>query len=129
MVGVESRDVFLQSGPYDEPRPFCDRGRLPSLGKLGAEAVWIAFVVVQACDGVLTAVAIHAFGMSAEGNPLILWYAHAIGPTAAVCGAKLFGVGCGAVLHLTARHGMVAALTVWYLLFAIGPWLQVLALG
>jgi hypothetical protein len=108
MVGVESRHVSR---------------------KLGTEAIWIAFVLVQILDGVLTAVAIQAFGMNAEGNPLILWYAHAIGPNAALCGAKLFGVGCGAVLHLTAHHRAVAALTACYVLFAIVPWLQVLALG
>jgi hypothetical protein len=76
---------------------------------------------------VLTSVGIQTLGTSVEGNPLIVWYAHSVGPAAAVWGAKLFAVGCGAVLHLTARYLTVAVLAFLYLLCAIGPWLHLLS--
>jgi hypothetical protein len=97
------------------------------MGSLAAQGIWIAFVLVQALDGVLTSVGIQTLGTSIEGNPLIAWYAYAVGPAAAVWGAKLFAVGCGAVLHLTARYRTMVALVFMYLLCAIGPWLHLLS--
>jgi hypothetical protein len=41
--------------------------------------------------------------------------------------AKLFAVTCGAVLYLTARHRWVAILTLVYIVFAVGPWVQLLS--
>jgi hypothetical protein len=38
-----------------------------------AQAIWIAFVLVQALDGVMTFVGMHTFGLSIEANPLIAW--------------------------------------------------------
>jgi uncharacterized membrane protein len=89
-----------------------------------AQAIWIAFVLVQALDGVMTLVGIHTFGLGIEANPLIAWYAHALGPAIAVSGAKLFAVGCGIALYLTAHYRTIAALAITYVLAAVGPWIH-----
>ena len=91
-----------------------------------AEATWIAFVLVQALDGVMTLVGIHTFGLQIEANPLITWYAYTLGPAAAVLAAKLFAVGCGVALYLTARYRTIAALVFTYVLCAVGPWIHLL---
>ena len=58
-------------------------------GKDGlAEAIWIAFVVVQALDGAMTFIGIHRFGTHIEANPLLAWYAQALGPAAGAGGGK-----------------------------------------
>jgi hypothetical protein len=93
-----------------------------------AEIGWLAFVTVQALDGVMSYVGVHAIGPGIEANPLIGWYLAVFGPAAAFLGAKLFAVACGAVLHLTGRHEWVAGLTAVYVVFAVAPWVHVLAL-
>jgi hypothetical protein len=91
-----------------------------------AQATWIAFVLVQALDGVMTLVGMQTFGLHIEANPLIAWYAYALGPEIAVSAAKLFAVGCGVALYLTARYRTIAALTFTYVLCAVGPWIHLL---
>ena len=93
------------------------------------QILWIAFVLTQAIDGGLTSLGIQALGISIEGNPLIVWYAHVVGPVAAIWGAKLFAVGCGIILYLTAQHRTIAALVFMYLACAIVPWLHLLSSG
>lgn len=89
-----------------------------------AQSIWIAFVLVQALDGVMTFVGIQTFGTRIEANPLVAWYVHALGPALALFAAKLFAVGCGIALYLTARHRTLAALALTYLLGAVGPWIH-----
>jgi hypothetical protein len=91
-----------------------------------ADLLWVVFVAVQALDGAMSYVGIRAFGLWIEGNPLVAWYTAALGPALALTGAKLFAVGCGLVLYLTARYGLMALLTLFYLAFAIVPWIGVL---
>ncbi len=91
------------------------------------KTIWLAFVVIQVLDGMLTVAGMYAFGTGVEANPLIEWYAGALGPAAAVCGAKLFAVGCGAILYVTARYRTMAALAALYVLCAIAPWLHLLS--
>ena len=90
-----------------------------------AQAIWVAFVAVQALDGVLTFIGMQTYGLRIEANPLIAWYASVIGPALAVSAAKLFAVGCGLALYLTARYGTIAALALFYIVGAIGPWIEV----
>ncbi len=102
--------------------PACMRER-----RLGAvEGLWLAFVAVQVLDGVLTYLGVRIFGLSIEANPLVAWYAGALGTVAGLIAAKLFAIGCASVLYVTARHRTVAVLTVIYLVFAIVPWAHVL---
>jgi uncharacterized membrane protein len=91
------------------------------------ELIWLAFVAVQVLDGVMSYVGVHRIGWM-EGNPLVAWYAAVLGPALAFTVVKLFAVACGSVLYLKARHGAVAALTVFYLAFAVFPWVSIIAM-
>jgi hypothetical protein len=101
---------------------------IPPRRLTGAETAWILFVVVQALDGVFSYVGVRTIGSGIEANPLLAWYLSVIGPGAVFLGAKLFAVGCGAILYVTGRHGWIAGLTATYVVFAVGPWVHVLAL-
>lgn len=90
------------------------------------DMVWLAFVVVQALDGMLSYVGVRTIGPWIEANPLVAWYASLYGPATAFVGAKLFAVACGTVLYAMSRHRTLALLTLIYLLFAVGPWIQLL---
>jgi hypothetical protein len=90
------------------------------------EIVFLAFVTVQVLDGVMSYVGVHMFGPWIEANPLVAWYAATFGPAVAFTAVKLFAVACGTLLYLTARHRTVAALTLFYLAFAVVPWAHVL---
>jgi hypothetical protein len=100
--------------------------RIPSRRLSKAEIAWLAFVTVQALDGMLSYVGVSTIGAGIEANPLLAWYLQAFDPAVVFAAAKLFAVACGAVLYLTARHHWVVALTVVYVLFAVGPWVHVL---
>jgi hypothetical protein len=88
--------------------------RLPPRRLSRAELVLLAFVTVQVLDGVMSYVGVHTFGSWIEANPLVAWY------------ASMFAIGCGTILYLMARHRTVAALTLFYLAFAVVPWVHVL---
>ena len=45
----------------------------------------------------------------------------------ALLGAKLMAAGCGVVLYLTGVHRILAGLTAFYGVAAIGPWLAIFA--
>jgi hypothetical protein len=45
-----------------------------------------------------------------------------VGPGAGLTATKLLAACCGIVLHLLRVHGLVAALTAFYLAVAIVPW-------
>jgi hypothetical protein len=99
---------------------------LPS-GKFSkAELVWLAFVTVQALDGIMSYVGVRTFGSWIEANPLVAWYASIFGPAVAFTAVKLFAIACGTMLYLMARHRTVAMLTLFYLAFAVMPWAHVL---
>lgn len=95
----------------------------------GARALWLAFIIVQALDGGMSYVGVSLHGPGIEANPLVGWYLAAFGPALGFTVAKLFAVTCGAVLYFTARYRWVAILTVVYLIFAVGPWVQLLSGG
>ena len=105
-------------------RPAAVRRLLPGDGSL-AEAIWIAFVVVQALDGAMTFIGMQTFGTHIEANPLVGWYVAVLGPAWALFAAKLFAVACGATLHLPGHHKTIAALALIYLLGAVGPWAHI----
>ncbi len=91
-----------------------------------AELVWLAFVAVQVMDGIMSYVGVNTFGSWIEANPLVAWYASVFGPAVAFAAVKLFAIACGTVLYLMSRHRTVAALTLFYLAFAVVPWAHVL---
>jgi hypothetical protein len=91
------------------------------------DAVVIAFLVVQALDGVLTYVGLTSVGRIAEGNPLVAALMAAVGPVAGLAGAKLVAGSLGLALHRFGTHRLIAVLTAIYLAVAIVPWAALLA--
>src|SRR5215203_4476773 len=85
-------------------------------------ALVIGFMVVQCLDGVFTYLGIARWGTSIEANPLVSSAVAMAGPGAGLAAAKLLAASCGIVLHLLRVHGLVAALTLFYLAVAIFPW-------
>lgn len=82
----------------------------------------VVFIVVQALDGVLTYLGVHAWGASIEGNPIVSSALAAVGVGTGLIGAKLFAVSLGILLHLRRVHLVVAFLTAFYVAAAIVPW-------
>ena len=91
------------------------------------DAAFLAFVVVQIADGLLTYRGIAAFGIGIEANPLVAWCVGTFGVALSLIVIKLFAVTCGSVLHLNTMHGAVGALTLVYVAVAVWPWTRVLA--
>lgn len=84
------------------------------------------FLVAQAYDGLFTYVAVHSFGIAIEGNILLATWMQVIGPGPAILGAKLLAATCGVLLYCLGVARVLLGLTVFYLAFAIVPWLVVL---
>jgi hypothetical protein len=90
------------------------------------DGVVLAFLVVQALDGVLTYVGI-SLGQAAEGNPIVGGMMTMFGLGAGLAGAKLLAGSFGIALHLFGTHRLVALLTALYVAVAIVPWAALLA--
>jgi uncharacterized membrane protein len=88
----------------------------------------IAFLLAQACDGVLTYVGVSQYGLRMEGNPLLGWLMASVGSGIALATTKAAAVAFGMALHLCAVHRLVAALAVFYVTVAVLPWIRVLFL-
>ena len=88
--------------------------------------VVVAFLVAQACDGVLTYVGVSTYGVHIEGNPLLGWLMAAMGQGLALATAKVTAGAFGIALHLVAVHRVVAVLAALYVVVAIVPWLSIL---
>jgi hypothetical protein len=84
------------------------------------------FLLTQVWDGVLTYVGVSLYGLHLEGNPIISWLMTTMGCGPALVTAKATASGFGIALHLSAVHSVVAALTAFYVVVAIVPWLAVL---
>jgi len=88
--------------------------------------VVIAFLIAQACDGVLTYIGVSTYGTRVEGNPLLGWLMDALGCAVGVAAAKATAGAFGIALHLVAVHRIVAALAAFYLVAAVLPWVTLL---
>ncbi len=82
------------------------------------------FIVFQFADGLITYTAVDLFGLHAEANPLVATWMALAGAGPALFGAKLVACGCCLVLYRFGTHRVLAALTVIYLVGAVGPWLH-----
>ena len=96
------------------------------LGALSGQFVLAVFVVLQCADGIITFHAVTAFGVTAEGNPLLATWIVMIGAGPALLGAKLVACGCAALLHRCGHYRILGGLALLYVVLAIGPWLHVL---
>jgi uncharacterized protein DUF5658 len=93
---------------------------------LFGNVVVIAFLVVQALDGVLTYVGVSTYGLRMEGNPLLAWLMTSVGQGVALAAAKGAAGAFGIALHLSSVHRIVAVLAAFYVIVAILPWLGIL---
>ena len=82
----------------------------------------VVFIIVQALDGILTYLGVHAWGPSIEANPVMSSTLAAVGVGPGLIGAKLFAISLGILLHLRRVHLVVAFLTAFYVAAAIVPW-------
>ncbi len=86
----------------------------------------VAFLMVQALDGMLTYVGLVTYGPAVEGNPVLSWMMGVLGAAPALAGAKAAASAFGIILHLTAVHRTVALLAALYVSAAILPWVELL---
>jgi uncharacterized membrane protein len=98
----------------------------PARRSLFGDAALILFLLAQCFDGVFTYVGVASFGLSIEGNPIIVALMTTFGQGVALIGAKTVAGVLGICLHLREVHGAVAALTGLYLAAAIVPWTALL---
>jgi hypothetical protein len=89
--------------------------------------VVLAFLVVQALDGVLTYVGLMSLHRTAEGNPLLASVMALVGLGPGLAGAKLVAGSLGIGLHLFGTHRLIALLTAIYFAAAIVPWAALIA--
>jgi hypothetical protein len=92
-----------------------------------ARLVLAIFIVFQVSDGLMTYAAVHAFGIQAEGNPLLVTWMHLAGPGHTLLGAKTLACACGVLLYALGVVRILALLTLLYLGAAIVPWLHLLS--
>ena len=89
----------------------------------------VVFLVTQALDGVLTYVGVTLLGLHMEANPLLAWLMGNMGHGPALTSAKVLAGGFGILLHISSVHRVVAALTAFYVVVAIIPWVALLYLA
>src|SRR2546427_5473283 len=94
---------------------------------LFGDAVLLAFLAAQFCDGAFTYVGVHHFGLGIEANPIVGWYIAVLGICYALLATKGLAVACAAVLHLFARHRVIGLVPLFYLAIALRPWVRLLA--
>lgn len=90
------------------------------------DVVLVAFLVLQALDGVLTYVGVRIYGLRIEGNPVMAWLMSSLGQGFALMLAKGTAGAFGIALHMSAVHRVVAVLAAFYLAIAIVPWIGTL---
>jgi hypothetical protein len=93
----------------------------------GGDWIVLAFLVVQALDGVLTYIGLTSIGRVVEGNPLVASMMAVFGLGPGLAGAKLVAASLGIALHLFGTHRLIALLTAVYFAAAIVPWAALIA--
>ena len=89
----------------------------------------VAFLAVQACDGVLTYVGLATLGPHMEGNPVVASVLLSFGIGPGLTGVKLVAGFFGILLHLSGVHRLIALLTAVYVALAVVPWTALLLIG
>ena len=93
-------------------------------GVVFSRLMLLLFLTAQGFDGLFT-YTVHAYGVHAEGNVLIVTWMALVGPGAALFGAKAVAGACGLLLYARGLHRTLSLLTILYVIGAIGPWLIV----
>jgi len=86
-----------------------------------------SFILLQLVDWIATYRGLTVFGTSIEANPLLRFLMERYDIILVLTAFKIFAALAGSFLHFVNRHSVVAALTVLYALFAIIPWMRMLA--
>lgn len=87
--------------------------------------VLLIFLIAQLSDGLLTYTAVAVLEVVGEGNLLLAAIMDAAGAGPALFGAKSVAAAGGLLLYLRGWHGILGALTAFYMIGAITPWLYV----
>lgn len=98
----------------------------PRSHRFFGDFILTCFIVVQVLDWAATSQGIALFGPSVEKNWLLRFLMERYDIILVLTSAKLFAAVAGSVLHFVDRHGIVAALTLFYIVFALFPWLKLL---
>jgi hypothetical protein len=96
--------------------------------RITGDVVITCFIIVQLMDWVATCHGVILFGTSIESNPLLRFMMERYDIILVLTVVKILATMAGSLLHFVRRHMAVALLTLFYLLFAIFPWLQALPL-
>ena len=93
-------------------------------------AVWLLalFAAIQLADAMMTTSGVGRLGIEGEGNPLLRFYAEAVGIGVTVAAAKVLAVAGAAILYARAQHFVLTLLTLGYVLAALLPWAWALTL-
>ena len=89
-----------------------------------ARIVLLLFLAAQLLDGLFTWVAVDSHGVAAEGNWILATWMLLAGPAPALVAAKLGAAAGGVLLYVRGVHSILAGLTLFYAVAAIGPWLM-----
>ena len=100
--------------------------RLPG-SQTRAVSLLALFATTHLADAIQTMLGIQRFGPAVEANPIVSFYVMFGGATAALIGAKLFAVSCGAILYCFERYIPLTLLTLVVVFSAILPWALLLA--
>jgi len=88
----------------------------------------ICFISVQLLDWLATFHGVTLFGTSIEANPLLRFLMEKYDIILVLTAAKLSATLAASFLHYFERHLMVAALTLFYTVFALIPWIKILGI-
>ena len=86
----------------------------------------VIFLLTQVFDGVFTYIGILQFGLHIEANFLVAAMMYNFGIAGGLLWAKITACILGIALHIRGVHGAVAALALFYVAVAIGPWIAIL---
>ena len=84
------------------------------------------FILVQLVDWLATCHGVTLFGTSIEANPMLRFLMEKYDIILVLTAAKLSATVAASFLHFFERHLMVAVLTLFYTVFAIVPWINLL---
>jgi len=87
--------------------------------------ILLVFLIAQLSDGLLTYTAVGVLDVVEEGNLLLATLMESAGTGPALVGAKALASAGGVVLYLRGCHGTLGALTAFYFVAAIAPWLAI----
>lgn len=84
--------------------------------------VFLAFVLAQCFDVLLTYIGVGVWGLEVEANPWIVWNMSIMGIGLGLMMGKLPSLVCGILLYKIRAHNAMMIVVATYWVFAIIPW-------